>query len=234
MCRVELPQLTMPNEIILTVTGNHFVNRTNAEVTKIGIYYKQIKYLPQRLSVIFRNVIEYDVGFNDLEQVQRADFRGFSNLKVLNLEFNSLKVILDDTFRDLKVLECLRLSNNRIWTIRHELFSFQRNLKEIYLDDNDLYELSGLSSMIINNRQLNTMMLQNNKIFKINPFTFASFERVDRYSFEENPCSIDMKNCKINCNEEKKIENEAMERKQSCRGKITNLKQEIKNLRKMC
>jgi Leucine rich repeat len=115
MCRVtKMPKLTMPNEIILTVTGNHFVNHTNAEVTKIGIHHRQIKYLPQRLSVIFRNVIEYDVGFNDLQEVERADFQEFDNLKVLNLEQNSLSLFHDDIFQDLKVLECLCFLFNEI------------------------------------------------------------------------------------------------------------------------
>jgi Leucine-rich repeat (LRR) protein len=116
------------------------------------------------------------------------------------------------------------------------LFSFQRNLKEIHLNYNQLFRLDGLSSLIINNKQLNTIMLQNNKIEEINPFTIVSFKKIDRFSFEKNPCSIDMKNCKIFCNDEKEIEM-TMEIIQNCEEDKTILKQEIKHLkshRKFC
>jgi Leucine rich repeat len=148
VCSAYPPYMTKQNEKVLMISGDHLVNRTNAEATKIEMSHYGMVYLPQGISAVFSNILEYDLSKNMFDTVQRNDFQGFEKLIVLNLGGNQLSTLPNDVFQDLKLLECVFLNNNFFESIPHQWFAGHQNLKELYLYHNELIAINGLSSVL--------------------------------------------------------------------------------------
>jgi Leucine-rich repeat (LRR) protein len=163
---------------------------------------------------------------NELQDIQRADLKGFEKLKVLNLQINSLNAIEDDVLRDLKDLEEIRLSKNKLWAILDTAFASQRKLREIHLDGNQIKDLQ-ISVTLLNNPHINTIMMQKNDVISISPYAYARLKNISVVGFEGNPCGDDIKSCKKQCDS---IKEELKGLKKDCQKRKAMTKAERKKL----
>ncbi|XP_057671868.1 protein artichoke-like [Diorhabda carinulata] len=122
---------------------------------------------------------------NSLSEITDQTFAECVNLRILNLQMNTITTIDPNAFKDLVILENLNLAYNIITNRYLDIFKTNKRLKYLNIGDNTLTRLDGshfptslLEINAVNNdivnfnisnlRQLQSLNLNSNKIFRIN------------------------------------------------------------------
>ena len=115
------------------------------------------------------NLLHLDLTRAILFAINRDSFSGLKNLLELNLDKNELKVIEDGAFDDLKKLRKLTLTECQIRSFPNGLFRNLVNLERLNLSQNGITKLPDFSQM----RNLRFLYLTNNDIQKLSTRDFA-------------------------------------------------------------
>lgn len=131
-------------------------------VKEIFIHGQQVKYLPSNFGEKFSALTTLKVQRSELQEINREDFKGIENLKLISFHNNDLVRINRNVFYDLQLLDELDLSNNNVIELEPKVFNKLISLKIINLDFNDLSELD--AGLFRNNRKLEVVSLRNNNV----------------------------------------------------------------------
>ncbi|XP_030621453.1 slit homolog 3 protein [Chanos chanos] len=85
-----------------------------------------------------RNTERLDLDRNNITRINKVDFSGLKNLRVLHLENNQISVIERGAFQDLKLLERLRLNRNKLQVLPELLFQSTPKLGRLDLSENQI------------------------------------------------------------------------------------------------
>ena len=100
-----------------------------------------------------------------LTSLKAGDFKGLSNLTLLNLELNELAELPKGVFAGLSRLEALTLSHNRLVGLPDGLFAGLTNLRSLNLQDNSIRELP--EGLLAGLSKLDELYLGNNRIAEL-------------------------------------------------------------------
>uniref|UniRef100_A0A8C7FR87 TIR domain-containing protein n=1 Tax=Oncorhynchus kisutch TaxID=8019 RepID=A0A8C7FR87_ONCKI len=87
------------------------------------------KDIPRKVSV-------FDVAMNNISKIGKLDFKGLSNLKILNMSRNQISQLDNGSLRHLEAFQELGLAHNRLTTLSDHLFQGLVNLSLLHLDNN--------------------------------------------------------------------------------------------------
>ncbi|KAM9396159.1 uncharacterized protein ACWYII_032282 [Salvelinus alpinus] len=121
--------------------------KRNLEVTPIDI--------PQKVCVL-------DVAMNNISKIGKLDFKGLSNLKILNMSRNQISQVDDGSLGHLEALQELGLAHNRLTTLSDHLFQGLANLSLLHLDNNLIATISSSSFQLLSS--LKTVNLTKNNL----------------------------------------------------------------------
>jgi hypothetical protein len=129
-CRVE-NSLTVhsPNQRIEAVSGMHFVNMSNDDVTGVRVSEKSVHFLPRGLEEFFANLELIYVGKSELREIHAGDLRPFSKLRNLDLGYNRLEIIERNLFEHNERLEVVVLRGNPLKHVHPTVFDNILRLK---------------------------------------------------------------------------------------------------------
>uniref|UniRef100_A0A8C7FR66 TIR domain-containing protein n=1 Tax=Oncorhynchus kisutch TaxID=8019 RepID=A0A8C7FR66_ONCKI len=96
------------------------------------------KDIPRKVSV-------FDVAMNNISKIGKLDFKGLSNLKILNMSRNQISQLDNGSLRHLEAFQELGLAHNRLTTLSDHLFQGLVNLSLLHLDNNFIATISSSS-----------------------------------------------------------------------------------------
>lgn len=169
---------------VLSISGSHGINRTNFDVDYLNLSHVSLQSLPRGFSVFFSNLRVYSLSSIEPKKIQRADFKEFPKLKVLDFYHVNIFEPPDDLLRDLKLLEVVLFQSCNMRKIPDIFFSNQRNLKVVNLERNYLKRLS--LTLFFNNQQLISLRLRTNAFEDIPTELLKRFENIKTVSLDED------------------------------------------------
>lgn len=193
------------NDVLFTILTSINVNVRGLVIK----HNKFIEYLPEKVNENFQNVIAYDAWNCSVKSISTENFRNMRKLEGLYLPYNQIEFIDERVFDDLVSLKILRLDYNKIYYVAKIAFKNLKNLNELHLQFNELKsfyfdlelntELSKLSisdnniSILVenhfdNNKKLEFMWLNNNKILYINSILFDGLNNLKYVDLKNNTC----------------------------------------------
>lgn len=132
--------LDIPNSNveITSVTGQHTIEKNNADVIGFRAENKTLHYLPRGLEKYFdaekiKFIVIQETG---LKEIHQGDLRPFTKLKYFSARKNDLRVIERDLFKFNPEIKYVKLSRNKIRFIDANVFQNLNNLHSLYLDWN--------------------------------------------------------------------------------------------------
>ncbi|KAL6480959.1 hypothetical protein MHYP_G00090390 [Metynnis hypsauchen] len=125
---------------------------------------------------------ELNLRDNNIHTVRRLQFRGFTNLNLLDLGGNNIKVIENGTFQYLSELRWLYMDKNYLDTLMADMFVGLQNLEYLSLEYNDIQLIvAGAFSPLPN---LRVLFLNNNllKALPVDTFLGVSLSKISLHN----------------------------------------------------
>ncbi|XP_045553630.1 toll-like receptor 13 [Salmo salar] len=141
-----------------TIRGNLF----DPSNMKVLCYNRNLEVIP---IYIPRKVINLDLAMNKISKIKKLDFKGLSNLKILNMSRNQISQVDDGALGYLEALQELGLAHNRLTTLSDHLFQGLVNLSLLHLDNNLIATISSSSFQPLSS--LKTVNLTNNNLYNM-------------------------------------------------------------------
>ena len=173
---------------VSSVSGDHILNRTNADVKAVEFSGQKTYYIIQNLVDFFPHMEELYVFRSDLKKLSRSDFTNYKNFKAVSLSRNHLSTVPYETFEDLINLEYFSLSFNQLTSIPN--LKTLPQLQELYLFENSIESFS--KDDISGNPNLKVIWLYQNKLKVIDPRIFPTLTNLREIDLSNNNC-IDRK-----------------------------------------
>lgn len=142
---------------------------------KINLSYRNIKSIDYYIFNDLTSIKYINLSHNELELLSSI-FHGLSNLVEIDLQYNQLKELDSKCFRGLANLECIKLQDNKLKSLHSDLFQGLRNLKSLFLNNNQIHELS--SGLFSDCENLTNIRLQDNQLRSIDPYTFSGLKNL--------------------------------------------------------
>ncbi len=124
----------------------------------------------------YRNLIWFDLSRNQIENIDKLAFAGFSKLKHLFLISNKLTELKDHTFIECGNLVSLYVNNNQIERMEQNALKGLSMLKSIELSNNKIDDLK--DNLFEGLTRLKYLYLSFNCISKLNKNTFCGLNRL--------------------------------------------------------
>ncbi|CAF4205393.1 unnamed protein product [Rotaria socialis] len=131
-----------------------------------------------------KNIFKLDLQLNNLSIIRKDDFKGFRQLRILNIQDNQIHTIDIDAFRELTSLQKLRLNGNKLNHFADGTFITLKQLQRLDLSSNHLRvirrgTLQGL-------HDINTLHLDHNEISCIEPEVISELKRLEIITLNSN------------------------------------------------
>ena len=211
VCKTKDLEITDPSMSITKISGKHFYNRKDKDVTALWIWKQEVEFLPANITEHFPmlrtllvkssnlknltrrhelNILrKLFLGFNKIVEIPLNYFWNFCSLQQLSLFNNEIISLHRSAFRDLVKLEKLWLNGNRLEELDLNLFRNCYQLKEVFLRNNHLKTIE--TSLFETNTLLQKIDLRNNQIKAIGLFLLDHLVNIQVVLFSENPCIQD-------------------------------------------
>lgn len=102
---------------------------------------KNIKFLPEKITKAFPNLIAFSAVDTSLETISKQHFKKLPKLRSVNLSGNNIKSFHQSTFEDLDSLEELILDDNEFEIIEETTFINTKNVKRLKMGGNKLKDV---------------------------------------------------------------------------------------------
>lgn len=151
------------------------LKRLKADYNRIGALSYEILRSVQGLE-------ELSLAYNIIREIPKNTFQDLNNLKILNLYGNQIASLDEDTFAGTEAnLEYLDLGYNIIEQISPDLSL--PSLKYLNLAKNKLVNIEGAFNLL---SSLNVLILRENGIEKVSPFTFTGLDNLISIDVSQN------------------------------------------------
>ena len=155
---------------------NHFGSKSNNKLSVEAFAFQNCT-----------NLEHLDLSDNKgLSIISPDAFRGLDNLVELNLGRNELSLVLADWFEDLGNLEGLNLNYNRLAEIPDRAFKSLTKLQWLILDQNYIEIIT--KTMFKHNDKLQAIIFSRNRINQIQLESFAHLSQLNYLDLGENSC----------------------------------------------
>ncbi|XP_071953721.1 uncharacterized protein [Antedon mediterranea] len=161
---------------------------------------------------VISSLLKLRLDENDIRKIGGSSFRNLNKLQILSLKRNGLKSINNivgsaQNGRQLRQLEYLYLSQNRIKNVSSRVWKAMSNLKELWLDSNEISEVPpGLNKLT----NLQKLVLRDNKIVSVDFDMFTPLSKLSIVILSQNMIqdvlvgdisvtSSQESNCTLNC-----------------------------------
>ncbi|XP_037043639.1 connectin-like [Bradysia coprophila] len=171
--------------------GSHLLGKTNMDVESIHFQNGTMYYLPNGFGLFFGNIKYMIVGDGKpdgvilgTKAIRRSDLQNLDKLLKISFLRNDIETLNGDSLWDLPNLQFFRLIYNRLRTLSDETFIKNKELKEVYLNSNQLSSLP--ASLFENNLLLEIVDLRKNFLRTIDERLFQTNSRLRGISFVSN------------------------------------------------
>ncbi|XP_059622241.1 toll-like receptor 6 [Phlebotomus argentipes] len=147
-----LSLLSLDNNVLAGVHPEAF--RNCSALQDLNLSGNELVSVPSALKDM-RLLKTVDLGENAISVIEENAFRGMNNLYGLRLIENHLENITRSAFKDLPSLQILNLAHNSIRNIEPGTFEMTSSIQAIRLDGNQLVDITGLFSNMVNLLWLN-------------------------------------------------------------------------------
>ena len=188
-CKLNLP-LQLPNNLrSIDLEGNLFSMENVATMFKRMQIHHRIRFinlganalrLDEYLPIFPKSVKQLYLNFNILSKIEAGDFKGYSDLKILDLGGTGLHIIAAGAFDHLKKLKEIKLYDNKLADLPKRLFQYSPKISNINLEMNylsNIPDLSGIKNLVLLDLSLNRIETLNGSNFgvrKIHTIKLAS------------------------------------------------------------
>ncbi|KAG5666760.1 hypothetical protein PVAND_014770 [Polypedilum vanderplanki] len=119
---------------------------SSSKVTLFSINSQIVKYFPQNIDKIFKNLQTLTIRNCELKEISQKDLKNFKNLKFLQLARNKIVKIEKNLFKFNPKLELIDLFKNQLKVIDADTFDDLKNLNTLFLVDNKCISKQALSN----------------------------------------------------------------------------------------
>lgn len=126
--------------------GTEYITAETLELgnlKKFNASHNKITSLPNSIFINLKKIIELDLSFNALTNLNPSHFDGVTQVTTMKFSNNMINGLEAETFRELHELKVLDLSVNSIATIVESQFEFNKKLKNLRLKDNPITRFDG-------------------------------------------------------------------------------------------
>jgi len=129
--------ITLKEQATITSSSkDHYSTKNNDDVLGFVADSKYMKYFPQGLDKVFKNLQLFHIRFTYIQELHQSDMKPFPELKELDLHDNEIKVLEDGLFEFNPKLVFVSFSSNKIAHIGLTVFDGLNNLQYLYLISN--------------------------------------------------------------------------------------------------
>lgn len=107
-------------------------------VTSVSLLNNSINVLRSNVFVNQDNLLQLDLRFNDMSDIESDSLRNLGRLKYLYLSYNNLQELPDGLFQDNVLLQTIDLSSNILTILRNDTFMSQNKLYRLDLRFNNI------------------------------------------------------------------------------------------------
>ena len=144
--------------------------------------YNRIGALSYDILRSVKGLEELSLAYNIIREIPKGTFKDLNNLKILNMYGNQIAIVDQDTFAGAESnLEYLDLGFNIIKSIATDLSL--PNLKYLNLAKNNLSNIEGAFNLL---SSLNSLVLKENAIDNVTPFTFTGLNNLISIDLSQN------------------------------------------------
>lgn len=200
MCSLIQIEVLDPTQNVI-FAGQHLENHTNEDVELVFIYVSNTPFIIQEMFATFPNLIVLEISFSNLESISIPDtarlewldiygnninhieagaFSSQSSLEYLFLSYNQIQTVDEDAFAGLSELIYLELYYNDVERLEPGTFNPLTNLMIVDIEANFLTSIDDLFS---ENRQLENIYLEFNRISGIHPSFHVNLRDNLRYLY---------------------------------------------------
>uniref|UniRef100_A0A8K9V612 TIR domain-containing protein n=1 Tax=Oncorhynchus mykiss TaxID=8022 RepID=A0A8K9V612_ONCMY len=137
-------------------------NLSDPSNMKVLCYNRNLEVIP---IAIPRKVSNLDLAMNKVSKIEKLDFKGLSNLKILNMPRTQISQVENGALGYLEALQVLGLAHNRLTTLSDYLFQGLANLSLLHLDNNLIATISSSSFQTLSS--LKTVNLTKNNLYNM-------------------------------------------------------------------
>ena len=127
---IDTEEFSVTHEIIKTIVEGFSI-----------VYSKEVKFLIENIAETFPNLVQYEVEFCPIKNINNNHFKNLFNLEKLMLGTNQIEKISKDSFKDLTSLKFLSLQHNKLKKFDSEWFKTLTNLETLGMHYNEVEEL---------------------------------------------------------------------------------------------
>ena len=152
------------------------------QLKRLKADYNRIGALSYDILRSVKGLEELSLAYNIIREIPKGTFKDLNNLKILNMYGNQIAVVDQDTFAGAESnLEYLDLGFNIIKSIATDLSL--PNLKYLNLAKNNLSNIEGAFNLL---SSLNSLVLKENAIDNVTPFTFTGLNNLISIDLSQN------------------------------------------------
>ncbi|KAL7011223.1 hypothetical protein ACKWTF_014168 [Chironomus riparius] len=132
--------ITEENTKVLIVISKSEIGRTSAsKVSWFKAENQTIFYFPEGISTNFSHISHLTIKNSHLKTIGSSKLRNFKNLSYLDLSYNEILIIEPALFQYNDKLKDIRLNNNNIYYIHHDSFLALQNINFLDIMNNKCY-----------------------------------------------------------------------------------------------
>ena len=142
-----IPDILSPEKRYITeVSGQHLNDNTNENEMYISIENKTLKYFPQGLEKIYKNLVGIRIAEVHLEEIHQCDLQPYTKLISLDFYENEIEVIEADLFKYNPELVVVSFLNNNIFHVDSGTFDNLVNLRTLHFANNNCIDIGILNN----------------------------------------------------------------------------------------
>lgn len=163
----------------------NFTSYTLSDLTELDISFNQIKSINELAAVNFGELAILNASHNFISNLSENVFGNFVKLIELNLSFNPIKLLNKEIFATLSNLQHLKLSNTHLTSIEHGTFFKPSHLQSIDLSANNFQKFD-FNIFLPNLIELKELYLNGNQLTDVSGFRRALFPNLRTFGMQEN------------------------------------------------
>jgi Leucine-rich repeat (LRR) protein len=184
-CFVDYDEPITKNLKILPSFVDHPTIKNGRNIKGVVLYFGKAKHIFAGIGESFPNLANLWIHDPSLRVIERRDFVGLSNLKILNLIDKEIDFLPEDVFWDLPNLVYLNLSKGKISKLHKNMFKNMKNLRKFDFGLNKLKHID--KDLFDNNLELEDVEFRSN-LLKTVEFDFRKLTKLKDISFNLNDC----------------------------------------------
>ena len=188
-CTIQCPaNCTCHGNAVSCPYSNHTIIPKLSKEVRVLVMRRGNLTLSNESFLGYNFMVKLNISSNNICNLPVGGFRDMANLISLDLSDNCVSSLYEGIFNGLLSLSDLRLSNNPVVVVSaHAFFGLSERMQNLHLES---LGIRLIEDAAFEKLQIKALHLQNNRIEKVNKYTFQGLKNLSELNLERNSISF--------------------------------------------